>query len=423
MNDSGLNIAAAMLAGSAHAAQLKRGFPRLTFERPLEQEFRQVFLAGSLSQIRRNMWIAAVFVVAISWLTHMVLDAEVNRQLDAIRFVVFGPLLIFGLSLVHSRWYSRLYPTACRVSAPIFGAAVALIAVIAATHGVSLISTVVLVTIYIYFMMGMQFYPAMVSACLVFAAYLVAAFALDMRSGELLIDTGVLVFANVIGAMVCYNLEHANRTNFLESRLLTETASRDGLTGIHNRRVFDEQLGRLWTQGIREQVPLALMLIDIDHFKAYNDYYGHQAGDECLRQVAHCLTGSARRPLDVITRYGGEEFAIVLFDAGREHVEEATRKLRTAIEALGIKHLASPAACKRLTVSVGAACVLPLSGRSHFGFIQLADEALYAAKEQGRDRVVIMDKEYEQLSTGAFRRAAAASHAESQGIAKVPRPC
>lgn len=369
-----------------------------------------MFVAGSLPQIRRNLWIAAVFVAAISWLTHRVLDAGVNRQLDAIRFVAFGPLLILGLSLVHSPWYSRFYPAACLVGAPIFGAGVAVIAVIAATHGVSLIATVVLVTIYIYFMMGMRFYPAMVSAWLVFSSYLVAAFVFHMRSSEILIDAGVLIFANVMGAMVCYSLEHANRTNFLESRLLTETASRDGLTGIHNRRVFDEQLNRMWTQGIREQVPLALMLIDIDHFKAYNDYYGHQAGDECLRRVAHCLARSARRPLDVITRYGGEEFGIVLFDARREHVEEVAHRLQSAIEALGIRHLASSGTRKRLTVSVGAACVLPVPGRTHFGFIQLADEALYAAKEQGRDRVVIMDKEYEQLSTGAFRRGAAVRH-------------
>jgi diguanylate cyclase (GGDEF)-like protein len=410
MNDSEFNSAAAYVGGSPHAAQLKRGFPRLTFEQTLEQEFRRVFLARSLTQVRRNLWIAAVFVIGISWLTHMVLDVQVSRQLDAIRFAVFGPILIFGLALVHSPWYSRLYPAACQIAVPIFGAGIVYIAVIAATHGVSLIATVVLVTIYIYFMMGMRFYPAMVSAWLVFASYFVAAFAFGVRPSQILIDGGVLLCANVVGAMVCYSLEHANRTNFLESRLLTDTASRDGLTGIHNRRMFDEQLDRMWTQAVREQVPLALMLIDIDHFKAYNDYYGHQAGDECLRQVAQCLARGARRPLDVIARYGGEEFAIVLFDAKREHVEAASRKLQDSIQTLAIRHLAAPGARKRLTVSIGAACVLPASGRSHFGFVQLADEALYAAKEHGRDRVVIMDKEYHQLSTGAFRRSAAARH-------------
>ena len=119
------------------------------------------------------------------------------------------------------------------------------------------------------------------------------------------------------------------------------------------------------------------------------------------------MSRSARRPLDITARYGGEEFAIVLYDARRDHAEEAARRIRTGIEALAIEHAASPAAAKRLTVSVGAACIEPAPGRSCFGFIQLADEALYAAKERGRDCIVIMDKEYEQLSTGSFRKGAA----------------
>jgi diguanylate cyclase (GGDEF)-like protein len=206
---------------------------------------------------------------------------------------------------------------------------------------------------------------------------------------------------------VCYTLERAMRTNYLEERLLIETASRDGLTGIHNRRLFDEHVDRIWPQAEREGASLALMLIDIDHFKAYNDYYGHQAGDECLRQVAWCLSRCARRPLDITARYGGEEFAIVLYEADRSHVEAATRRIQLEIDALALVHAASPAGHKKLTVSIGAACIVPKPGRTHYGFIQLADEALYDAKERGRNCVVIMDKEYEQLRTGAFRKGTA----------------
>ena len=406
MNNGGKSDAKDLLAGSAHAAQLKRGFPWLIFDRGLETEFREAFIAGSQAQIRRNLWIGAVFVAGISWLTHKVLEPDVSAQLDLIRLSLLAPVLLLALAVVYSKWYRSVYPIGSQVGAVLFGGGVAIIGVIAATHGVNLVSTVVLVTIFIYFMMGMRFYAALTSALLVLAVDVVAATVAGIKPGEMLIDTGVLVFANLIGARVCYNLERANRTNFLESRLLVEAASRDGLTGIHNRRAFDDQLGRLWLQATRDQVPLALMLIDIDHFKPYNDFYGHQAGDECLRQVAQCLMRCARRPLDVTTRYGGEEFAIILYDAQREHVEEVSRKLQIAIEVLGIRHHASPSHRKRLTVSIGAACVMPAIGRSHFGFIQLADEALYAAKEQGRDRLVVMDKEYEQLSTGSFRRSA-----------------
>jgi len=286
----------------------------------------------------------------------------------------------------------------------LFGIGVAVLAVIAATRGVSLISTVVLVTIYIYLMLGMMFYPALISGALTLGGYLTAAGIAGLSGTEMLADTGVLVFSNVVGALVCYTLERANRTNFLEAQMLIETASRDGLTGIHNRRMFDEHVDKIWPQAIRDRTPLALMLIDIDHFKAYNDHYGHQAGDECLKQVAWCLSRAARRPLDVTARYGGEEFAIVLYDARRVHVEDVARSIQAGIAALAIEHKASPSAAKRLTVSIGVACIEPSIGRSQFGFIQLADEALYDAKERGRNCIVIMDKEYERLTTGSFRK-------------------
>jgi len=388
---------------SPHALQLQRGFPRLRFTPQLEAEFRAIHLTETLPQVRRNLWLAIVFVIAFSGLTHLVLDEPVNRTLDLIRLVMFTPILLIGLVVVYSPLYQRLYPLVSQVGAPTFGIGVTVLAVIAASHGVSLIATVVLVSIYIFFMLGMTFYSALGSSLLVFASYFISAAAYGLAASVQVIDGGVLIFTNVIGAMVCYTLERATRTNYLEERLLIETASRDGLTGIHNRRLFDEHVDRIWPQATRDRASLGLLLIDIDHFKAYNDYYGHQAGDECLRQVAWCLSRCSRRPLDITARYGGEEFAIVLYEADRSHVEDAARRIQAEIESLNIVHAASPATIKRLTVSIGAACIMPKAGRTHYGFIQLADEALYDAKERGRNCVVIMDKEYEQLSTGSFR--------------------
>ena len=402
-NGPGASRSAGAPPQSPHALQLQRGFPRLRFTPPLEAEFRAVHLGETLPQVRRNLWLAIIFVIAFSGLTHLVLDAPVNRTLDLIRLVMFTPILLIGLVVVYSPLYQRLYPLVSQLGAPTFGIGVTVLAVIAASHGVSLIATVVLVSIYIYFMLGMTFYSALGSSLLVFASYFISAAAVGLSVQAQVIDGGVLIFTNVIGAMVCYTLERATRTNYLEERLLIETASRDGLTGIHNRRLFDEHVDRIWPQATRDRASLGLLLIDIDHFKAYNDYYGHQAGDECLRQVAWCLSRCSRRPLDITARYGGEEFAIVLYEADRSHVEDAARRIQAEIESLNIVHAASPATIKRLTVSIGAACIMPKAGRTHYGFIQLADEALYDAKERGRNCVVIMDKEYEQLSTGAFR--------------------
>lgn len=394
---------------SAYALQLQRGFPRLKFDdHDLERRFRRSHLANSRTQISRNLLLGIGFVIGFSALTHQVLPGAVNRPLDLIRLTVLGPIFLFALILVHSRLYQRWYPIVCPYGATLFGVGVVVLAVSAASQGVSLIASVVLAMIYNYLMLGLAFRSALIASLLVLVSYpLIATFA-GIPASQRLVDVGVLLFTNVIGAIVCYSLERANRTNFLESQLLMETARRDGLTGIANRRTFDEHVDRVWAQAAREGRPLTLLMIDIDHFKSYNDRFGHQAGDECLRRVAWSLSSHARRPLDIAARYGGEEFAMVLYDASRQHAEDMARQIQAGIESLAITHGASPVSDKRLTVSIGIACVQPMSGRSHYGFIQLADEALYAAKERGRDCMVIMDKEYAELTTGSFRKEAAA---------------
>ncbi len=333
---------------------------------------------------------------------HTVLRHGADFKLDLMRFGVFMPVVLAGLVVVYSAAYRRVFPLMVQVLAPVFGASVVVSELLAAPLGISIFSAVVLAVIYIYFLVGLFFYAAVRSALLVLAVYIAGAIALHLPATQAIYNSLVLLFTNIIGATVCYTLERANRTHYLEARLLTEMASRDGLTGIHNRRALDDHINTVWEQAVRDQVPLALLLIDIDHFKAYNDYFGHQAGDECLKRVALKLTRCARRPLDFTGRYGGEEFAIVLFDARREYVEEVSRRIQSAMELGAFKHPLSPVN-KTLTVSIGAACVVPGEQRSQFGFIQLADEALYEAKGRGRNRVVIMDKEYEGLTTGSFR--------------------
>jgi diguanylate cyclase (GGDEF)-like protein len=154
---------------------------------------------------------------------------------------------------------------------------------------------------------------------------------------------------------------------------------------------------------VRDEQEIAILLVDIDCFKKYNDRYGHQAGDECLRAVATSLTQCARRPMDFVARYGGEEFAVVLYEASREYVAEVLTRIQRSIAELNIPHEASDVA-SRLTVSIGAAFIRPTAGRTPEGLIQLADEALYTAKEQGRNRVMVMEAEYHSLRTGRFNK-------------------
>ena len=233
--------------------------------------------------------------------------------------------------------------------------------------------------------------------------YLAAGSVLQLPGHEFAYDAFMMIAANLFGASIVYMHEKTSRMRFLEACLLREMVARDGLTGIQNRRMFDQHIQRVWQQAVREEERVAVLLVDVDCFKDYNDRYGHQAGDECLRAVAVSLSQCARRPLDFVARYGGEEFAIVLYEASREYVAEVLTRIQRSIAELNIPHEASRVA-GRLTVSIGAAFILPSSQRTYEGLIQLADEALYAAKEQGRNRVVVMEAEYHTLRTGRFEK-------------------
>jgi diguanylate cyclase (GGDEF)-like protein len=222
------------------------------------------------------------------------------------------------------------------------------------------------------------------------------------------------MIANIICVAGAYHLEHARRTAWLEGQRLAETAMQDGLTGIHNRRRFDGHLQRAWAQSIRDRKPVALLFADIDYFKAYNDRYGHQAGDEAMKSVAGALARFTRRPLDLAARYGGEEFAIILFDVRREHAERIGEEILEAVRQLRIPHADSVAA-PVLTISMGVACVTPVARRSWTGLVQLADQALYAAKDGGRNRAVVLEQEYEHMQTGYFHRHVAAKSEPEKG--------
>jgi diguanylate cyclase (GGDEF)-like protein len=158
---------------------------------------------------------------------------------------------------------------------------------------------------------------------------------------------------------------------------------------------------RTWQQALRDRRPLVVMLLDVDHFKRYNDRYGHQAGDDALQRIATVVNEFAQRPLDLAARYGGEELAVVLFDVPREHGARIAAQVRAAVQNLAIEHL--DASDRVVTISIGLALVRPTLERSPDGAVQLADEALYRAKREGRNRVVVFEREYDTLSTGSFK--------------------
>jgi len=167
---------------------------------------------------------------------------------------------------------------------------------------------------------------------------------------------------------------------------LEELASHDGLSGLANRRGFDAALGAEWQRAARLQRPLALLMIDVDHFKLFNDHCGHVEGDECLRQVGEVIGIAAAKGSYFAARYGGEEFSLLLPGADAEAALAAAEQLRRTVEDLAIAHAAAPRG--RVTVSVGVAALRPAPGENAQALVEAADAALYAAKRQGRNTVV-----------------------------------
>ncbi|MDO8605899.1 MAG: diguanylate cyclase [Phaeospirillum sp.] len=209
----------------------------------------------------------------------------------------------------------------------------------------------------------------------------------DMESETRALDLGAVDFITkplsppIVRARVRTHLTLKQRTD-----LLHRLAAVDGLTGIANRRSFDAALEQEWRRACRAGTPLSLLMIDVDHFKRYNDHYGHQAGDDCLRAVAAALAEIARRPGEVVARYGGEEFAVILPACGLDPARSLAERLREEVAARHLPHAASGTAAE-VSVSIGVAS---LGGDDAVqALIAQADAALYRAKHGGRNRVSV----------------------------------
>jgi diguanylate cyclase (GGDEF)-like protein len=200
-----------------------------------------------------------------------------------------------------------------------------------------------------------------------------------------LIGSLMAALCAIVIALTLVLVAALKRRSAAESQLAL-LASTDGLTGLSNRRRFDDVFAREWLRARRTKAPIALLMIDADNFKAYNDTHGHQAGDAALASIAACIAGSARRASDLCARYGGEEFAVLLPGETVEGAFRIAEEIRSSVLSLRAQQQGRPDMSP--TVSVGAAAMTPQAGLAPHDLIRSADLALYEAKHAGRDRSI-----------------------------------
>jgi diguanylate cyclase (GGDEF)-like protein len=388
--------------GSPYAEQLERGFKSLRFEGLLEREFRDFYVARNLPRARLSGLIALIVVLAVTCID-LLLGASSAASLNTLRLGVLCPLLVVLGVAISVPAAQRYYTEVVAVGVTLIGFVVTYIAHLGALAGSSyVLAGLVIVVLYGCLFLGLLFNVAITITCVMIVGHFVTGIGVALPLDALYYSTAILGGAAVVGGISAYNLEHALRTNFLETRRLNELAERDGMTGLYNRRIFDHYVERLWRQSRRDGTAVAIIFVDIDFFKVYNDLYGHQAGDDCLKRVARCIARGAKRPFDFAARYGGEEFVLILYGPPDDYARSVPEQIRRNVLDLAIPHDGSQVA-KYVTVSVGLALATPQTTRSLAGAIQTADEALYQAKREGRNRLVFKDSDSDDVETGNFR--------------------
>ena len=385
---------------SPYAAELQRGAPRLRFAPVLEAEYLHSRLCSSRTLIR----VASMFAVLMTVIRG--LDELYHGTRGSELPLAFTLIMAGSLALAAIAWsphFERLYPRWAQILIPTRNAIIsAQIAATAARGQTEMLMLLPLMLIGPFFFLGLPLRTTLSCSALTVASYLVSATLCGLPPVVAMRADVLLLGGLVVCLIALWDREKAARLTFLEGNLIAELAQRDPLTGAKNRWVFDEQLEHLWRAAVDNRKAMAILLIDIDHFKAYNDHYGHLAGDQTLRRVAQTLQKLVRAPHDIVTRYGGEEFAVILNDVCTQRALEMAERMRLAVAEAGIEHRASRTST-RVTISVGVAAIEPSADRNPRGVLQLADQALYQAKVQGRNRVELMDDTHHSLLvTGVF---------------------
>ncbi len=392
---------------SAHAeyetisALLSRGFPFLRFPAPFEAQFARHLRRLGQGLLRTATVSILLFYGLVGLAAFYFLGLEsFLRWLPA--YLLQGGALLGLMALARKRPLERFYSwyTAAAAWATLVGVSVVTLLMPDAALRQYASYGILYLTLAIY---GLSCLPlaAALPCCLLAGAtvlLLAAQLALPLDLAQF---SQYFLAANMIGMVFSYLLEYRERTLFLTNRLLAleraelarvtqrlgKQSQEDPLTGLANRRHFNEQFQLEWDRGRRTGQPLSLVFIDVDHFKKYNDHYGHIEGDGCLVAVSSVLAAQVRRAGDLAVRYGGEEFVLLLPNTPLDGALSVAQAVLASVDALQAPHAASSTA-PHVTVSVGVASAKPNTHLEALALLECADGALYEAKEGGRHRAV-----------------------------------
>lgn len=378
-------------------------------DRGLELEFLSDY-EQHYRQTSRTALVAGILLVALFGILDLYLYPLIHTKLWLIRYgMVIPVLMISAIYLYRPGPRIGTQPVLALATLVAGMGVVAMTVFIPAWTRNTYFAGLIIVVMFVYTFLRMRFVWAVISSWLVVLVYELASIEFSGISAiDLVADNFFYLSANFVGMATCYSMEYDARRKFMLMRelhsersrisqanvqleslnvMLDQLAHHDDLTGIPNRRSFFSHLTEEWNRHRRFKAPMSLVLIDVDYFKRYNDTYGHQEGDECLKQLAKLMMEFTNRAGDQVARIGGEEF--VLFLAGTDLAEacELGKKLRRKVEKMNIPHSGSLVA-DYVTISAGAASTVPVENLDAEELLKLADKALYEAKEAGRNQVV-----------------------------------
>lgn len=373
-------------ADERYAAQRLAGFSGLRFEPDLELEYRATYIPNNATRLR-----LAHAISILSVLLFLVLDSLAFRLTPPLAVKILLGATIPALILPILATY--MHNPGATVQRYVFYCSLVVGVSLVAAVEIARLSTgwfpyeaLLLALMYTYLVSGLLFMQAAAVGWIVAAAFVVFELTPHVLRPTLAYEVFYLVVGNLIGMIGVYMVQYESRRNFLLQNELWLRAVLDPLTGVLNRREFRNQLDTAWALAQRQQVPLGLLLVDVDNFKAINDSRGHPAGDQVLRAVGDVLKDCAMRPMDAVGRYGGDEFVAMWFDVDPAWFHNLAQELPARLAAYP---MAGTAAGVKLNVSGGAVLVEPRPGVLPQDAINLADLKLYERKRDGRGTVAL----------------------------------